>query len=274
MRLSVFYLFIVIILSSGCQKKIDQHSLLLVKKMALSNEEIAELLSTKIYFAHMSVGYNILSGLQKLIAQDPRLGNWKIQDLATGGKIEAPAFYHSRNGKNGDPKSKCDAFRNFLLENNLGEKLDIAFFKFCYVDFNRDTDVEAVFDYYCLMMDSIKMQFPELQIIHVTTPLTAHAWSLKGWLKNLLRSDIPNVKRNRFNALLEQKFQPLDPIYDLAEVEARLPEGKLTTFRYHGQNYLALAAEYTDDGGHLNETGRLFAAQALLNTLAMAIKNK
>lgn len=272
MRISVFYLFIFIILSSGCQKKIDQHSLLLDKKLELFKEEIGGLLSTKIYFGHMSVGYNIIDGLQKLIAQDPRLSNWKIQDLATGGKIEAPAFYHSRNGKNGDPNSKCDAFRNFLLENNTGAQLDIAFFKFCYVDFNRDTDVKAVFDYYCMTMDTIKKQLPVLQIIHVTTPLTAHAWGLKGWLKNLLRSDIPNVKRNQFNALLKQKFQSLDPIYDLAEVEARRPDGKLTTFRYQGQNYLALAAEYTHDGGHLNETGRLFAAQALLKTLATVVK--
>ena len=58
-----------------------------------------------------------------------------------------PVFAHASNGKNGDPKSKIDDLYQDM-ENGLGKKVDIAGFKFCYVDIKDDTDVNEIFEYY------------------------------------------------------------------------------------------------------------------------------
>jgi hypothetical protein len=100
---------------------------------------------------------------------------------------------------------------------------------------------------------------------------------MKGFIKNIIRGDVSNVKRNEYNKMIINKYQGVDPIYDLAAIESRLPDGKRTLFKYKGQIYASLATEYTYDGGHLNKTGRYLAAKELLKILteiSMDKKNK
>ena len=57
---------------------------------------------------------------------------------------------------------------------------------------------------------------------------------------------------------------------DIAYFESTYPDGKRSTFTKEGKSYFDLAPEYTYDDGHLNEKGRQWVAEHLLNFLATA----
>lgn len=264
------YLYIcLIILVAGCSNYSHLEGMDTQKDMeSVSDAAIEVLKSKKIFFGHASVGYNIVSGIEELKSIDARFSAFNVKEMNNPEDLKEPGFYHAKNGRNGYPEVKIDSFKA-ILENGLGDKLDVAFFKFCYVDFNREIDVEKIFNDYVDTIEYLKKKFPDLKIIHVTVPLYAHAWGIKGFTKNLLYGDVSNVKRNQFNNMLMSKYNNIDPIFDLAGVESFRPSGKVESFTYKGEKYLALAREYTDDGGHLNTQGRYVAAKELIKVLSI-----
>ena len=58
-----------------------------------------------------------------------------------------PVFAHDAIGINRDPWSKVNDFCD-LMEGELGGMVDIALFKFCYVDLKRKTDIDSLFNHY------------------------------------------------------------------------------------------------------------------------------
>lgn len=264
----IFFLIAISLLS--CGRKIDIQKIAVDKNLdTIPDAGIAALASKKIFFGHMSVGSNILQGMENIIEADDRFREIKIFELSPDDEaVDAPGIYHAKNGKNGFAKTKCNAFIKFLGEKNRGEKFDIAFFKFCYVDIDRDNDINNLFNYYVQTIDQVKQEFPRLRIVHFTIPLAVHSWGLKRFVKNILFGDIENFKRNQFNEMLKNEFQDKDTIFDLATIESTLPDGTRSSFSYKDNTYFSLARQYTNDGGHLNEIGRFCAAKELLTVLA------
>lgn len=267
-RYKIIFIFCIFSIMN-CDKKKDFNSLLWEKNMSSKDIKAIDNLSTKyIFFGHKSVGNNILNGINKLKEKKECFSDIVLYELFENNDLNGPGIYHKNNGENGFPKTKCDAFKNFLSEKRYGDQFDIAFFKFCYVDFQKNTDVQNVFDYYTITIEEIRREFPKLMIIHVTVPLCSHIMGIKGLIKRILVPDIANVKRNQFNQLLKDKYGDEEPIYDLAKIESTLPDGSQSSFKYEGKSYYSLYKGYTDDGGHLNEFGRLIAAKELLIVLA------
>jgi hypothetical protein len=261
----IFTILICLIIIS-CKN--DQHTDELEIKMdQLNNKAIQALIQKKIFFGHMSVGYNIIDGLKDLIQDDDRLKEFRLIELTDKIEINEPGFYHSRNGKNGFPDSKCDAFKNFLFSDSIGRQFDIALFKFCYVDLNPESNVKDIFNYYVETIENVKTAFPNLEIVHVTAPLMVHNYTLKSTIKSWIKGDRANINRNRFNQLLLQKYGKQAPIFDLAAAESTYPDHSREFFTVDKQQYYSLIKEYTSDGGHLNEAGRKLAAMELLKTL-------
>jgi len=245
---------------------------------ATSTEDIKEkvfevLVNEKILFGHASVGNNIVDGIQEMMSADNRFEKINIQKLESEYHISAPGFYHFGVRKNGFPKQKCDHFKQMLIDNGLGHKVDIAFFKLCYVDIEEDANVKEIFDYYVNTMEDVKRKFPNLKILHATVPLYSHGKGIKGFIKSLIKPDNHNIKRNEFNEKLIEKYKDSDPIYDLAKVESSYPDGRRSTFKVEGKEYFSLANEYTYDGGHLNKLGRRQAAKNLLKLLSEVALN-
>jgi len=226
--------------------------------------------SKKIFFGHQSVGYNIVEGMKDLIRENSSV-RLNIVESADPASYEGPVFGHWKVGKNGDPGSKCDAFRDYL-EKGIGEKADIAFFKFCYVDVDNETDIRALFDRYDEGIHRIKKRYPHLRIIHVTAPLmvegTDFKTTIKRWLGRKDRWYQANERRNRLNEMIRQEYAGKAPIYELDRVESTTPGGARTRVKGTGGDYFELFPGYTIDGGHLNEEGRKAAAAELLVLLA------
>ena len=125
----------------------------------------------KIYFGHQSVGFNIIEGLKDIMTENPQI-RLNIIKTSSPSEFNTPVFAHSRVGKNRDPMTKIDAFANFMTK-GIGKRADIAFFKFCYVDFgaNRKTDIKDVFSYYKKSMSMLKDIYPNKTLLHFTVPL-------------------------------------------------------------------------------------------------------
>ena len=226
----------------------------------------------KIYFGHQSVGRNIMQGLGEVLVANPDIG-LAVHNLDESDVPGESGFAHSSNGVNKQPVSKIEAFRD-RMDSGFGEELDIAFFKFCYVDILADTDVNALFGTYSDVMADLAQRYPETRFLHVTVPLTTVQKGPKAWVKNLLGRPVrgvpDNVNRSRFNELMIREYGGSGSVFDLSALESTLPDGKTVTFKKDGRAYPALAEMYSYDGQHLNETGRRRIGEELLVFLSGA----
>ena len=229
----------------------------------------------RIYFGHQSVGQNILDGIREIMKENPQV-KLNIKETSDPNDFNAPVFAHTPVGKNMDPVSKCDDFADNMTQ-VLKQKVDIAFFKFCYIDILNTTDVNQVFTAYKHTIERAKKSSPNTMIIHVTAPLRVVQTGLKVWTKKVIGRPIggydDNIKREQFNTLLRKEYSGKEPIFDLAGIESIFPDGTRSTFKKDGKEYPALVPAYTNDGGHLNESGRKKVAEQFLILLAnLAIK--
>jgi hypothetical protein len=144
-----FFILIIVALLGGCKERMDIKSDEIERDMAIIRDEgIKALDSKKVFFGHASVGYNVIEGIENIKANSDRFKLITVQELKENVVADKPGIYHAKNGKNSFPKTKVEAFRTFLEENKRGSQFDIAFFKFCYVDIHKESNVQEIFDYY------------------------------------------------------------------------------------------------------------------------------
>lgn len=234
----------------------------------INASRLLELSGKRIYFGHQSVGYNILDGVREVLDGYPGVKLPITEFDGNGPGVEGRGILHSRIGKNGEPLGKIDSFRKIVLGATGRMGFDVAFFKFCYVDFNENTDVREIFDAYKKDAKEIQAARPGLVLVHMTVPLTSGKDSWKDWIRSKIRgkrlqSD-GNVKRNLLNEMLRAEYKQRAPFFDLARYESTRQDGRRMVFIRDGREYEMLAEEYTDDGGHLNARGKSWIGKNLL----------
>ena len=230
--------------------------------------------AARVYFGRQSVGRNILDGLEDL---QRGLGEPVIRVV----ELDSPAatdgrgvLIHGKVGQNERPATKCEDFRRILADELQG-RVDVALFKFCYIDFSDNSDAGAIFDVYSRTMDDLKRRYPRVAFVQVTAPLRTVDRGAGVWIRELLgrrnRSKHANARRAEFNRLLKERY-PADPVFDLAASMSTWPDGRRESFRMNGSTYFALVPAYTDDGGHLNAVGRTHVAAAFVRAIAAALE--
>jgi len=225
-----------------------------------------------IYFGHQSVGGNIIDGMRQLAAQEGVPLRFLETQAAAG--IPPGTCVHGLIGENGSPLLKIQGFER-ALEATAG--VDVAFMKFCYVDFHQGTDVPALFSRYQAALRDLQKKHPRTAFVHVTTPLTTVQGGPKALLKRLLgreTSEVQNARREQFNALVRKAYLGREPLFDLARIESTAPDGRIETIEWKGQAVPVLVSAYTDDGGHLNAEGQRRVARALVALLASLPANQ
>ena len=227
----------------------------------------------RLFFAHHSVGQNLLDGVQALSSQAGV--PLKIAPL-TAARVPGPVWLEGSGGTNKDPASKIDEF-GALLTGPSPLKVELAFLKLCYVDFHPRTDVESLFARYHDAMTALQRQRPEVTFGHVTVPLTARPRELRARVRRALGlevwEDAANARRCEFNQRLRERFADR-PVFDLARAEATRLDGTPQSFRLEGITYASLVGAYTDDGGHLNALGQRRLGGALLAFVAGALRGR
>ena len=233
--------------------------------------ELAFLATKRIYFAHQSVGANILQGVAELArgAGVPL----RIVEAPRAAAVDAGTFGHFYVPENGAPLEKL---ANFEAALGAGSGIDIALIKFCYVDINAGTDAAALFTRYQATIAKLRAQNPNTVFVHATLPLTTAQTGPKALAKRLLGrtpyGTIENVRREQYNALMRRAYAGREPLFDLARLESLAPDGSAVSVAWDGSIAPAMAGAYTDDGGHLNARGRELAARELIGVLAAAAR--
>jgi len=236
-------------------------------------ESWAKLAARKIFFGHKSVGYNIIDGIADVMNERDYI-KLNIVEGCEPTIFDLPVFAHSQVGKNTDPVSKIRSFVD-IMDSGAGAKIDMAFFKFCYVDIMRDSDPKEIFDGYSAALKDLKNRYPETKFLHITAPVrsvpTGAGKSLKQSVKLLI--GMPNVlddnmMRERYNKLLRDGCSKTEPLLDLALIESVNPDGFRCYAARGMEKVNVMAPEYTDDGGHLNSRGGKKVAEQLLIILA------
>jgi len=210
----------------------------------------------RVFFGHQSVGQDVLGGVSRL--------------AASGASV--PEVVDARIGANEEPLAKIADF-DARVRDGLGERVDVAMMKLCYIDVTAGTDVRALFDAYRTTLSALERDHPAVSFVHVTVPLTTEQGRLTRLRSRLTGNDrfgpAENVQRERLNALFRAEYAG-DRLFDLAAVESTRPDGTRVSGRHEGADYFALHDGYAADLGHLNEPGAEVAATAWLAAVARA----
>jgi acyl-coenzyme A thioesterase PaaI-like protein len=209
-----------------------------------------------LFFDHASVGENLMDGVAGLLSTvssaKPTLINMNVSNgglrpdlIHTGIWAESMKLALL----NGSPMDKVATFKTDLAS-GMGAKVDIAFMKFCFVDFTSATDVDALFAAYQSMITSVKALYPGIHFVHVTAPLESPS------------NDAFNAKREAYSAKVRTAYGA--DVFDLALFESTRPDGTRETVG----GVPALVPAYTSDSGHLNATGQAKVVPELVKFLA------
>ncbi|MCL2045562.1 MAG: hypothetical protein FWG88_04175 [Oscillospiraceae bacterium] len=203
--------------------------------------DVTTLKNKSVYFAHNSVGQNILDGIKAI---DSSIS------ISNNSAANSNGITENYMGFNGDPNGKLDAFTALVRDG--GGDAQIVVFKLCYADFQAHTDVDKLFDDYVAVYDALQKEYPDTIFVHITAPLYHYNASYN------------NRVQHAFNEKLRNKYGAL--VFDLAAIEAIDSSGNPVLSR-DGVSP-ALAEEWTSDGSHLNTAGSRRLASALIAFLA------
>lgn len=185
------------------------------------------------FFAHASVGDDIMNGIESLYTSNPTLYPL-THNSATGmppATTQAGVIYDYMRGNPGW-QAKVDGFSNYVCNGWSNGAVNVVMNKFCFID--PYTDI----NYYLNSMTNLELTHLQTFFIYATIPLTTN-------------EDSDNYTRNIFNDTLRAWVQTNNRIlYDVADIEAHDPNGVLQTFVYNGRNCQKLFSVYSDDGGH------------------------
>lgn len=227
----------------------------------------------RIFFVHMSVGYNLIDGIKKLAKDAGVELKFAKPDVAKA--IDGGVFIETEGGENHHPRSKVDALASSIRE--MKElRPEIALVKLCYVDFDPQTNVDALFSHYQETLAALKREHPEILFAHVTSPLVLQPpSSIKDSIRRLLGMEVwwdaANLKRQIFNDKMSSTFKD-EPVFDLARVESTDQQGKRLSYKVGDKTIYALDPSYTSDNGHLNELGQTVAAKEMIRFLGETLK--
>lgn len=230
------------------------------------------------FFAHQSVGADILAGIEQLARDGTCVA--RVLDAARARDNSGPDLTHSlviiheRIGANREPLTKIAAFRSALDAKSRPE-IDVALLKFCYVDITTQAEAEALWRHYERAIEELSTVHPEVQLVHCTVPLRSLPHGPYAWLRLTLRRSLgpqhPAIAANRardwFNRHLRERFGGGHRLFDLAALQSRRADGKPCELIDAGARVPSLAREWTYDGGHLNDRGRTMAAGAFIEFL-------
>ena len=236
---------------------------------ALLGDQLSRLARSKVFFAHQSVGMDLLEGVREIAAGYPEIPLHVAEDGARWDGGIRHAFVH----ENGAPEMKLAVFRQ-ALDSGIGAIADVAVLKLCYSDFITTTDPVALFATYQKTMAAIRHDHPRLAVLHMTVPLTTVAGrasagaAVKRLLGRPLAGLAENSVREEFNQLIRHANAGTSTVFDLARLESTAPTGERDLRPWSGRLVPCLHAAYTTDGGHLNASGRLRFGRALIASFA------
>ena len=252
-RVLVFACVLVTLVVAGCRNGPSDMSKSTVSLLdSVSSDKWKTLAGRKIFFAHKSVGYNVVEGITEIEKSEPRIGV-RLLESTNPADFDSPVLAHADNGVNGDPFGKLAAFRK-SIHSGIGDKVGVAVVKLCWADFSPDTKTDELFAEYKKTMAELRTAYPHVTFVHSTVPLTVTQAGVKALVKNALGKPVfglkENVVRNRYNELIRHEYKGNEPLFDLASWESTGPDGS-------EQKYRLTAPPITNSTTHTTQTAAI-----------------
>ncbi|MCL2297303.1 MAG: hypothetical protein FWC38_07685 [Proteobacteria bacterium] len=225
--------------------------------------DVTALNGKSVFFVHNSVGSNIVDGL-RAVAPSLTITN----AITSGGQPSATGFtdlymnnYAASTGNpipnfNRRPLDKVAYFET-LMERG-GRHAQIAFLKFCFMDFDGDMPAwETMRDAYSGMVNRLQTSYPNVTFVHITAPLYVYNQS---WHNN---------KQHNFNNWLRATYG--GKVFDLAAITSINANGTPAATAQNpspGAPTLSLDWAVGVNNSHLNANGGRRVASGLISFLA------
>jgi hypothetical protein len=198
----------------------------------------------KWYFAHASVGGNMMNGIYDLRTMNSSF--YQLQSVSEDGtppaSTQTGAIYEHNRGNPGW-QAKFDQFQICVSNGWRFPLVNLAMNKLCYID------PAANLNYYLNSMTGLEAAYPETVFVYVTIPLTT-ATDNDNYLRSLFNDGVRDWVRTNNRVL-----------FDIADMEAHDTNGVRCTFTYNSRVCERLCDAYTSDGGHLNSAGAQLVAR-------------
>jgi hypothetical protein len=209
-----------------------------------SQSLMTEIGQLKWYFAHASVGGNMMDGVADIHGMNTNFYQFHgvSEDDNPPATTQTGVIYDYARGNPGW-QAKVDSFQTYVSNGWRFPKINLAMNKFCWIDQTADLA------YYLRSMTNLEAAFPQTAFIYATLPLDTSEGS-DNYLRNVFNDDLRGWCRTNNRVL-----------FDIADIEAHDTNGNSCTFSYSGRMCQKLFAGYTDDGGHLNPLGRPLVAR-------------
>lgn len=238
-----------------------------------SPEHLTAVADARVFFAHQSVGVDIVSAVPAVYrAHD--LTPPQVAELTQAGPGDMMLDF--RIGTNGDPIGKIEDF-DALIRGGLGDEIDVAILKLCYIDVREETDINEVFTTYRDTITGLQRDYPEVTFIASTVPVSVRRGplgTLKGWVgQGDNFGSEHNVTREKLNTMIREEYADTRLLFDVAAIQSTTAEGDRVAGTHGGDLYYALAKEFARDAAHLNEDGGAIAAEALLAVIGTALRD-
>ena len=218
--------------------------------------QLAALSTKAILFGHQSVGGQVVASVNGLLAANAGPEPTMVASARSASQVGTGIWGEFGVGANTYPAGKIDDFVA-VMNGGVGAKVNVAFMKYCYIDFYDSASywatgtVSTLFTRYRTSMASLRTAYPGLTIVHFTVPLVTSTDS--------------NARREAYSNLVRSTYSGSEPVFDIALIESTRADG---TRCRDGAGVPALCPEYTTDGGHLNATSQDLVARALIAFLA------
>jgi hypothetical protein len=221
-----------------------------------SQKVVDSVAKLKIFFAHASVGGNILDGMFYL--NQSSSSKYPLSQISSGGSppattVNGTIYQYSR----GNPPwtTKISDFQINVNDGWHDSKVDIVMYKFCYID--PDVDFKTYVD----SLTSLEAKYPGTKFVYWTIPL-------------MTAGDSDQVLRAKFNRKLRDwiSVQKNKILFDIADIETWNPNNEQQTFTSGGTIFEKMFSGYSSDGGHLNSVGMQRGAISLYSLFGEIVR--
>jgi hypothetical protein len=220
---------------------------------SLPDADIAKAVALGVYFEHASVGQNIVDGIGALGGRytSGRVSWSSTYPTWTGD----PAWFDTHDGladnHRGNPGgAEKISFFQAAITPTLASKIDVASFKFCYID--TPADAAALFSSAKSAMEGLQAAYPAVVFVWWTMPIE--------------RDGAAPAQRQAYNDSVRAYCAANDQwLLDIAALESHDDSG---TAVVDVSDRELLYSGYTDDGGHLNAAGAAKLAKAYWKLIA------
>lgn len=211
----------------------------------------------KVFFAHASIGANIMQGFADLHNANPL--EYPLAQVSSGATPPATTvngtIYEYDRGNPGWA-AKISSFETYVGNGWQYPEINIDMNKLCAID--QDADWMS----YCNSIAKLEVKYPTTKFVYFTIPY-------------MTTNDSDNVLRNEYNQNLRNWIatQSGKILFDIANIEAWSPNGVHQTFTNNGITYETLFSGYSSDGVHLNTDGGERMATGLYSLFGKIMSN-